>query len=168
MINVISINFIKNRFQILYFKKIFIRVVILDYATYRIEFDAICGLIRVFERSCMSYIILILAITFNAVANILMKVGMLREKPGTSLVDLLLNMLLNPVLIVGIICFALGLAAYCFVLTKLNLSVAYPIMTSVGYVIVIIASWLFLKETITLIQIVGFTFIIAGVWMVAH
>ena len=116
----------------------------------------------------MSYIILILAITFNAVANILMKVGMLKEKQGTSLVDLLLNMLLNPALIVGIICFALGLAAYCFVLTKLNLSVAYPIMTSVGYVIVIIASWLFLKETITLIQIVGFTFIIAGVWMVAH
>ncbi len=116
----------------------------------------------------MSYIILILAITFNAVANILMKVGMLKEKQGTNLVDLLLNMLLNPVLIVGIICFAIGLAAYCFVLTKLNLSVAYPIMTSVGYVIVIIASWLFLKETITLIQIAGFTFIIAGVWMVAH
>ncbi len=116
----------------------------------------------------MSYIILIFAITFNAVANILMKAGMLREKPGANLLELVLNMLTNPVLISGIFCFALGLAAYCFVLTKLNLSVAYPIMTSVGYVIVIVASWLFLHETITVIQIVGFTFIIAGVWMVAH
>jgi multidrug transporter EmrE-like cation transporter len=116
----------------------------------------------------MSYIILILAITFNAVANILMKVGMLRERPATNLMSVIISVILNPVLIGGIICFALGLAAYCYVLTKLNLSVAYPIMTSVGYVIVIIASWLFLKETITVIQVAGFAFIIAGVWMVAH
>ncbi len=116
----------------------------------------------------MSYIILILAITFNAVANILMKIGMLKEKQAANLVSFILGLILNPVLIAGIICFALGLAAYCYVLTKLNLSIAYPIMTSVGYVIVIIASWLFLKETITLIQIAGFAFIIAGVWMVAH
>jgi multidrug transporter EmrE-like cation transporter len=116
----------------------------------------------------MSYVILILAITFNAVANILMKVGMLRGKQGAGLADFILGMIMNPVLIAGMVCFALGLAAYCFVLTKLNLSVAYPIMTSVGYVIVIIASWLFLKETITAIQVAGFSLIIAGVWMVAH
>ncbi len=116
----------------------------------------------------MSYVILVLAITFNAIANILMKVGMLKEKQSSSLVGFIINMSLNPILIGGIICFALGLAAYCYVLTKLNLSIAYPIMTSLGYVIVIIASWLFLKETITLVQIAGFAFIITGVWMVAH
>ena len=116
----------------------------------------------------MSYVILFLAITFNAVANILMKVGMLKEKPVTGVAEFIKGMILNPVLMAGMICFALGLAAYCYVLTKLNLSVAYPIMTSVGYVIVIIASWLFLKETITAIQIAGFSLIIAGVWMVAH
>lgn len=116
----------------------------------------------------MSYVILILAITFNAVANILMKVGMLKGKQGAGLAEFILSVIMNPALIAGVACFALGLAAYCFVLTKLNLSVAYPIMTSVGYVIVIIASWLFLKETITAIQIAGFSLIIAGVWMVAH
>jgi len=116
----------------------------------------------------MSYIILILAIAFNAVANILMKIGMLKGKHSADLADYITSMIMNPALIAGVVCFALGLAAYCFVLTKLNLSVAYPIMTSLGYVIVIIASWLFLKETITAIQIAGFSLIIAGVWMVAH
>jgi multidrug transporter EmrE-like cation transporter len=116
----------------------------------------------------MSYLILILAITFNAVANILMKVGMLRGKQVTGVAGFILGMIMNPVLVAGIICFALGLAAYCYVLTKMNLSIAYPIMTSVGYVIVVIASWLFLKETITAIQVAGFSLIIAGVWMVAH
>ncbi len=115
----------------------------------------------------MSYVILILAITFNAVANILMKIGMLKGKQGTGFADFMLGTITNPALIAGVVCFAIGLAAYCFVLTKLNLSVAYPVMTSVGYVIVIIASWLFLKETITAIQIAGFSLIIAGVWMVA-
>jgi len=115
----------------------------------------------------MSYVILILAITFNAVANILMKIGMLKGKQGNGFADFMLGIIINPALIAGVVCFAIGLAAYCFVLTKLNLSVAYPIMTSVGYVIVIIASWLFLKETITAIQIAGFPLIIAGVWMVA-
>jgi multidrug transporter EmrE-like cation transporter len=116
----------------------------------------------------MSYLILILAILLNAVANILMKIGMLKGQQVTSAAGLILGMILNPVLIAGMVCFALGLAAYCYVLTKMNLSIAYPIMTSVGYVIVIIVSWLFLKETITAIQVAGFSMIIAGVWMVAH
>jgi len=40
-------------------------------------------------------------------------------------------------------------------------------MTSLGFLIVIIASWLFLGEAITKIQIIGFICIIAGVWLVA-
>jgi multidrug transporter EmrE-like cation transporter len=117
----------------------------------------------------MNYIIVLIAsITFNAVANIFMKVGMLKDKPSSNATELIFNLILNPFLMAGVLCFALGLAAYCYVLTKLNLSIAYPINTSVSYVIVIIASWLFLQETISFFQILGFSFIIAGVWMVAR
>ena len=49
----------------------------------------------------------------------------------------------------------------------MNLSIAYPLMTSIGFMIVILASWLFLNEIITPLQIVGFLFILSGVWMVA-
>jgi multidrug transporter EmrE-like cation transporter len=115
------------------------------------------------------YIILALAIFLNALANILMKVGMLRqgEASGNPLL-MAREALVNPVLFAGVISFALALIAYCYVLSKINLSIAYPIMTSLGYMIVIIASWMFLKEHITFIQIMGFAFIIAGVWMVAR
>jgi len=41
-------------------------------------------------------------------------------------------------------------------------------MTSLGFLIVILVSWLFLGEVITKIQIIGFVCIIAGVWMVAR
>jgi len=115
----------------------------------------------------MTYIIFILAITLNAVANILLKVGAERTKESSNIFELLLGMATNPVTILAVICFASGMAAYNYVLMKTNLSVAYPIMTSVGYIIVLLASWLFLKETLTILQMGGILLIVAGVWMVA-
>lgn len=114
------------------------------------------------------YFVLSLAITLNAVANILMKVAMLRQEKTTDIMKMITQSLVNPILFLGLLSFALALVAYCYVLVKLNLSIAYPLMTSIGFLIVISASWLFLGETITKIQVVGFISIIAGVWMVAR
>ena len=115
----------------------------------------------------MTSIIFIFAITLNAVANILLKVGAEKTKESNNIFELLLGMATNPVTLLAIFCFAAGMAAYNYVLMKSNLSVAYPIMTSVGYIIVLLASWLFLKETLTIFQISGILLIVAGVWMVA-
>ncbi len=115
-----------------------------------------------------TYLVLSLAIILNALANILMKVAMLKQEKTTNIITLVTQSLTNPVLLLGIVSFGLALVAYCFVLAKINLSIAYPLMTSLGFLIVILASWLFLGENITKIQIVGFTCIIAGVWMVAR
>ena len=114
------------------------------------------------------YFILSLAIILNALANILMKVAMREQDKNTKIIKIITQSLSNPTLLLGILFFALALVAYCYVLSKLNLSIAYPIMTSLGFLIVILASWLFLGEAITKIQIVGFICIIAGVWMVAR
>ena len=115
-----------------------------------------------------TYVVLSLAIVLNALANILMKVAMLKQEKTTDIMTMVTQSLTNPVLFLGLVSFGLALVAYCFVLAKINLSIAYPLMTSLGFLIVILASWLFLGENITRIQIVGFTCIIAGVWMVAR
>jgi len=115
-----------------------------------------------------TYFVLSLAIVLNAVANILMKVAMLKQEKTTDIIKMITQSLLNPILFLGLLSFALALVAYCYVLAKLNLSIAYPLMTTLGFIIVILASWLFLGETITKIQIIGFVSIIAGVWMVAR
>ena len=108
------------------------------------------------------------AICLNALANILMKVGMLkaggmRLEPGS----LLRNFVLNPMVILGVISFASALVCYGYVLSRLNLSVAYPIMTSVGYAIVVLASVAFLGEKLDPVQVVGLSDIVIGVWLVA-
>lgn len=114
------------------------------------------------------YLILTLAIVFNAIANILIKIGMLKVGGGKGLLEMGLKAASNPAILLGIASFVIALVAYGYVLSKLNLSIAYPIMTSMGFLIVILASWLLLGETITLVQLFGFIIIISGVWMVAR
>ncbi|MBD3400294.1 MAG: EamA family transporter [Candidatus Coatesbacteria bacterium] len=116
----------------------------------------------------MTYLMLALGIVFNAGANILMKVAMTRI--GT-LEDLgfgsyLKGMLTSAWLWSGLVSFALALACYTYVLSKINLSVAYPVFTSVGFAIVILVSIFMLHETVTWWQVAGFLLIIAGVWLV--
>ncbi|MFA5793639.1 MAG: SMR family transporter [Candidatus Brocadiia bacterium] len=117
----------------------------------------------------MLYVILTLAIVFNALANILIKVGMTKggSLDGLKITEMLLRMAGNYILWLGVTCFILALVAYSYALSKMNLSIAYPIMTSCGYAIVILVSVLFMKEVLNWVQISGLILITAGVWMVA-
>ncbi len=115
-----------------------------------------------------NYILLLSAVVFNAVANILIKVGMMRCPKSENLYLMAKSALFHPAIIGGIICFVIALGGYSYTLSKLNLSIAYPIMTSLGYLIVVVVSCLLLHETITWYQLIGFFLIIGGVWMVAR
>lgn len=115
-----------------------------------------------------SYILLMSAVVFNAVANILIKIGMMRCPKSGGLFLMVKSAIFNPAIIGGIICFVIALGGYSYTLSKLNLSIAYPIMTSLGYLIVILVSCFFLNEVVTWYQIIGFFLIIGGVWLVAR
>ncbi|HDR06041.1 MAG TPA: small multidrug resistance protein [Candidatus Coatesbacteria bacterium] len=116
----------------------------------------------------MTYLALALGIVFNAGANILMKVAM----RGVGTLDSLgfgpyvRGMLSSGWLWGGVASFVTALVFYTYVLSKMNLSVAYPVFTSVGFAIVILFSSLSLKEAVGWWQVVGFVLIIAGVWLV--
>ena len=67
----------------------------------------------------------------------------------------------------GIVLFALNVLAYAFALSRIRVNLAYPIMTSVGLVIVMGLSFLLLGEKITTVQMMGTGLILVGVVMVA-
>ena len=112
-------------------------------------------------------VVLGFAIVCNATANILIKVGMNKVGDTKGIWELAKKAVMQPQLLAGIFSFILAFVSYSYILTKLNLSIAYPIMVSMGIVIVVTVSYLFLCESINIIQIIGFVLIIAGVWMVA-
>ena len=118
-------------------------------------------------------IFLAVALTLNATANLLIKAGakaVEAEHGGGEAVSLLAAMRaapVNPWLIGGVACFALNLAAYYYALTKLPVSMAYPIMVSVGYAIIVCGAAVWFGEKMNAWQIAGVAVILAGVWMVA-
>jgi multidrug transporter EmrE-like cation transporter len=124
---------------------------------------------KIGKYSNMKWVILIMAIVLNGFANIFIKAGIagVGGKQESLILFLKFKHLSLPI-ISGIACFVLALAAYSYVLSKFNLSIAYPIMTSLSFVIVILASRLVFKESITPVQVAGFILILSGVWLVAR
>ncbi len=114
------------------------------------------------------YIALVFALLANAVANILLKEGMKAKSlnPAQPL-ETLTQIALNPVVITGVVFFGLNLLAYSFVLSKVKLSIAYPLMTSIGFMIVLSYSFFKLGEHISMMHLGGVALILAGVWMVS-
>jgi multidrug transporter EmrE-like cation transporter len=119
------------------------------------------------EALSMAYLFLILALTLNAAANILLKIGATRlgalEEPG-----LLGRLVSNHHLWAGLLLFALNVVFYIAALTRLNLSVAYPIMVAGGIVIVVSASTFALQEAITPLQTLGVALLVLGIALVGH
>ncbi len=110
-------------------------------------------------------------IIFNAMANILIKSSSFGDKDSLEMdskVQGLLTTLFNPLFISGLASFGIALIAYRYVLGQgLKLSLAYPVFTSTGFIIVLVASSFIFKEKLTSTQWVGICLIIAGVWLTA-
>ena len=102
-------------------------------------------------------LILVIAIVFNAVANILLKHGM-QNAPDIGSVGLkgmLINSVTNISVWLGLISFGVAFIFYSVVLTKMRLGVAYPIMTSAGFAIVTVAAVFLFDERLSAMKIVG-------------
>ncbi|MEZ4389004.1 MAG: SMR family transporter [Candidatus Krumholzibacteriia bacterium] len=111
---------------------------------------------------------LIFALVANATANVLIRWGMKDlELSLAQPVATLKSILLNGRVMAGIVLFALNVLAYAYALSKIRLSVAYPVMTSLGLIIVMVLSWQLMGERITPVQVGGTALIIGGVVLVA-
>ena len=124
--------------------------------------------------SGMKYAIaLVIALSLNATANLMIKFGMERFKAaGVTAADGVVAvgtaLLGNWVLIAGLCCFALNVGFYAYALKGLPISVAYPIMVTVGFAIIVTVAGIYLHERLTTGQWVGVCLILVGVWLVAR
>jgi len=117
-----------------------------------------------------AYLLLGIALVLNAAANLLMKYAALRTAPalpGQGLVGLARVYLTVP-FIAGLICFGLNLLAYTQALRRLPISVAYPTMVSLGYLIILAVSWFIFQERLTLPRYVGAGLMLAGLWLLVR
>jgi len=119
----------------------------------------------------MGYIFLVIALILNASANILMKLGASRIPVNIkelSFTEIITSIITNYFIIIGIIVFAFNVIFYIASLSKLNLSIAYPIMTAGGFLIISTFSFYYFKEPLTSVQIIGIILMAIGITLVAY
>ena len=112
----------------------------------------------------------LVSVSLTVVGQILLKIGMLRvgrfSLNISTIVPQYARILLNPFIIAGIISFALSMLVWLYVLSRLELSVAYP-FAALNYVLILFASYFLLKETITPVKIMGVAVIVIGIYLVS-
>lgn len=116
-----------------------------------------------------NYIILSISILLAVVGQLLMKKGMMLfgAFPVRELLSHIIPMFLNPFVFFGFACFGASSIFWLVVLSRLELSLVYP-MVSVAYVLVALASLVFFKENITLVRWAGIAVIILGVILISR
>jgi multidrug transporter EmrE-like cation transporter len=117
----------------------------------------------------VNYLILAISILLAVVGQLLMKKGMMifGTFPVNQLLYKIIPMFLNPYVFLGFASFGLSSIFWLVVLSRLELSLVYP-MVSVAYILVTIASWLFFKENVTLARWLGILVIIMGVFLISR
>ncbi|MEI7720142.1 MAG: SMR family transporter [bacterium] len=110
----------------------------------------------------MGYVLLGAALVCNALANFLLKLGS-SNFAAVREVGLIRGVFTNYVLLGGLALFACNIVFYALALSKIPLSVGYPIMTAGGLIILTTISALYLREAMGLWQVLGIGLIIVGI-----
>jgi multidrug transporter EmrE-like cation transporter len=120
-----------------------------------------------------SFVLICLCVAFNTLAQVMMKsglnaIGNISSNNGASnILIMLLHFAQSPLIVGGVLCFVFSLSLWLMALSKLDLSVAYPMM-SLGYVTTAVFGYLILGESFSLSKIIGICVIIMGVYLVSR
>ena len=79
----------------------------------------------------------------------------------------LMQAFLNPYVLSGIAIYGFTTLVWLIILSRVKLSIAYPMLSS-GYVLSILFSWMLFKESVPKIRIIGALVICIGVYLVAQ
>ena len=120
----------------------------------------------------MQHIPLILSSVFlNALAQIFIRQGMLKLGSVSFNMEQIWNMALsvftNMYLLSGMFSYGISIVLWMIVLSKVNVSLAYPFL-SIGYVVTAVLAYLIFKEPLTVQKILGIAIICLGVVILTY
>ena len=118
-----------------------------------------------------AFLLLMTGVLLNAGAQLLLKAGtnvlgvitLTRE----TWLDTFAKMATQGYFVLGAACYAVSIVVWILGLSRVPVSIAYPLL-SVGYIINAIAAHYLFGESVTLTRWLGIGFIIVGVWLVAR
>lgn len=115
------------------------------------------------------YLLIFLSVLIGVAGQLLMKHGVTQIGEVSSLgaLNFLLRAALSPWIVGGIIAYVIGTIFWLFILSKVNVSYAYP-MLSLGYVLLLFFAAFFLGEQVSPIRYAGVILIVLGVFLITR
>ena len=110
--------------------------------------------------SLVNFAFILTGVLLNAGAQLLLKAGTNARPLGIALA-------IEPHILAGLACYVVSVVVWVIALSKVPVSMAYP-MLSIGYVVNAIAAYYLLGEALTPMRLAGIGVIIVGVFIVAR
>ena len=93
-------------------------------------------------------------------------IGGVRASNMQEIFSTILRFLQNKFIILGVCVAAVTAFLWLAVISKIELTTAFPISGGIFYILLFLFSWFFLGETITLAKILGVAVIISGIYLI--
>jgi len=115
--------------------------------------------------------LIMLGVLLNAAAQVFLKEGMRRighfEFIWANLVPIGIMVAGNLFVLAGLACYVISVAVWLLVLSRVEVSFAYPLL-SVGYIVNAVAGYYLFQENLSLTRITGILIICVGVYFVTR
>ena len=119
----------------------------------------------------ISFSLLLSGVLLNAAAQLLLKAGTNRVGAFAFTLDNVVpigtRLVANPPILAGLACYVVSVVVWILGLSRVPVSVAYP-MLSLGYVVNAFLAWSLFGESLAAQKLVGIAFILVGVFLVAR
>jgi multidrug transporter EmrE-like cation transporter len=112
--------------------------------------------------------ILLLSIVTGITGQLLLKKGTSNQQvnfDSTQLLNSFFALALNPYLLSWIFFAGISAALWIFVVSRFELSFAYPISMTLSYILILILSWWLFEEQMSLTRWLGVGLMCAGIFM---
>ena len=118
-----------------------------------------------------AFAFLFAGVLLNAAAQLLLKAGTnvlgVLTLARDTWPDTLVQMATQRYFVLGAACYVLSLFVWILGLSRVPVSIAYPLL-SLGYILNAVAAHYLFGESVTLLRWLGIGFIVIGVWLVAR
>ena len=119
----------------------------------------------------LTFSFLMAGVLLNALAQLALKAGTNRIGEFAfaleNVVPIGLRLASSPYILLGLGCYVVSVVVWILGLSRVPVSVAYP-MLSVGYIVNAIAAWMLFGESLTAQKMIGIGMIVIGVVLVAR
>jgi multidrug transporter EmrE-like cation transporter len=121
--------------------------------------------------TAVSLALILAGVALNAAAQLLLKAGTNAVGQfaftADNIVPVGTRLAFEPHILAGVTCYVVSLVVWIMGLSRVEVSIAYP-MLSLGYLINALAAWYLFGESLSAMRLAGIAFIIVGVFVIAR